>query len=66
MADWREGLVTFRVQGERHTGGSVDLPHDTEVAAEPKNPDLRGGGASQRTAATQGQRSSAIRGSARR
>jgi ABC-type polysaccharide/polyol phosphate transport system ATPase subunit len=31
MADWREDLVTFRVQGERHTGGAVDLPHDTEV-----------------------------------
>src|SRR5262249_17533745 len=35
MADWREGLVTFRVQGERHTGGSVDLPHETDVRPEP-------------------------------
>jgi Wzt C-terminal domain len=49
MADWREGLVTFRVQGERHTGGSVDLPHEADVTPEPS-----------------AQRSSAIRGSARR
>jgi ABC-type polysaccharide/polyol phosphate transport system ATPase subunit len=49
MADWRDDFVTFRVQGERHTGGSVDLPHETDVTAE---------GAAQR--------SSAIRGSARR
>jgi ABC-type polysaccharide/polyol phosphate transport system ATPase subunit len=49
MADWREGLVTFRVQGERHTGSVVDLPHETDVSAE-----------------TGAQRSSAIRGSARR
>jgi ABC-2 type transport system ATP-binding protein len=46
MADWREDYVLFRLQGERHTGSVVDLPHDTEL--------------------TPAQRSSAIRGSARR
>ena len=66
MADWREDLVTFRVQGERHTGGSVDLPHETEVSATQAagTTDLRSGGPSRGTAAAQ--RSSAIRGSARR
>jgi ABC-type polysaccharide/polyol phosphate transport system ATPase subunit len=48
MADWREELVIFRVQGERHTGGAVDLPHETEVTP------------------LGVQRSSAMRGSARR
>ncbi len=33
MADCREELVVFRVQGERHTGSIVDLPHQTQVAS---------------------------------
>jgi ABC-2 type transport system ATP-binding protein len=49
MADWRDDLVAFRVQGERHTGGVVDLPHETELTSD-----------------AAAQRSSAIRGSARR
>ncbi len=35
MADWREDFVIFRLQGERHTGGIVDLPHETGVASAP-------------------------------
>jgi len=31
MADWREDYVSLRVQAERHTGGVVDLPHETAV-----------------------------------
>jgi ABC-2 type transport system ATP-binding protein len=31
MADWREDFVSLRVQAERHTGGVVDLPHETSV-----------------------------------
>jgi ABC-type polysaccharide/polyol phosphate transport system ATPase subunit len=49
MADWRDDFVAFRVQGERHTGSVVDLPHETDVGP-----------------ASGAQRSSAIRGSARR
>ena len=33
MADWREDFVVFRLQGERHTGSVVDLPHQTEIAS---------------------------------
>jgi hypothetical protein len=32
MADWREDFVAFRLQGERHTGSVVDLPHETGVS----------------------------------
>jgi ABC-type polysaccharide/polyol phosphate transport system ATPase subunit len=35
MADWREELVVLRVQGERHTGALVDLPHDSGIARDP-------------------------------
>jgi ABC-type polysaccharide/polyol phosphate transport system ATPase subunit len=34
MADWREDFVSLRVQAERHTGGVVDLPHETMVGPE--------------------------------
>jgi hypothetical protein len=34
MADWREDFVRFRVQGERHTGSVVDLPHETGITPE--------------------------------
>jgi ABC-type polysaccharide/polyol phosphate transport system ATPase subunit len=37
MADWREAYTIMRVQGELHSGGTVDLPHDTTIsrASEP-------------------------------
>ena len=37
IADWREDAYVLRVQGETHTGGYVDLPHETRVerASEP-------------------------------
>ena len=34
MADWREDFVSFRIQGERHTGSVVDLPHETGLTPE--------------------------------
>jgi hypothetical protein len=36
MADWREDFVLLHVQAARHTGGVVDLPHETAV--EPARP----------------------------
>ena len=35
MADWREAYTIMRVQGEQHTGGTVDLPHDTTIDRSP-------------------------------
>jgi ABC-type polysaccharide/polyol phosphate transport system ATPase subunit len=31
FADWREDMFIFRVAGEQHSGGLVDLPHETRV-----------------------------------
>jgi hypothetical protein len=31
VADWQEDAVSFIARAERHTGGSVDLPHRTDV-----------------------------------
>jgi ABC-type uncharacterized transport system ATPase subunit len=35
FADWWEDGVTFAVRGEGHTGGLVDLPHETRVEPAP-------------------------------